>query len=268
MRRKAAVAGHFYPARAGELRRMLAQMVLPKEKKETAKAVVSPHAGFIYSGPVAGAVYSSVKITDTVVLLAPSHRPIRPTFALMTEGDWETPLGTLPVAGDLAGLIMEYSKYVRDDPSAHLQEHSLEVQLPFLQFFKPEFSIVPISISYLASYDELENLGGAVARGIRELDKDTLIVASTDMSHYISAEEAREKDFLAIQKILNLDPRGLFDVVKREDISMCGFQPTTAALVAAKDLGADKAELIKYATSGDQTGDYREIVGYAGIRIR
>jgi AmmeMemoRadiSam system protein B len=268
MKRKAAVAGYFYPGRAGELRRMLAQMVSAKEKKETAKAVVSPHAGFIYSGPVAGAVYSSVEIPDTVVLLAPSHRPIRPIFALMTEGEWETPLGTLPVAGDLADLIMKFCKTIEDAPSAHLQEHSLEVQLPFLQFFKPSFSIVPISISSSASFEDLEDLGRAVARGIRELDKDTLIVASTDMSHYISAEEAREKDFLAIQKVLDLDPRGLFDVVKREDISMCGFQPTTAALIAAKDLGADKAELIKYATSGDQTGDYREVVGYAGIRIR
>ena len=268
MRRKAAVAGYFYPGRAGDLRRMLSQMVVPKEKKEKAKAVVSPHAGFIYSGPVAGAVYSSVEIPDTVVLLAPSHRPIRPTFALMTEGDWETPLGTLPVAGDLARLIMKYSKYVQDDPSAHGQEHSLEVQLPFLQFFKNEFSIVPIAVSHLASFEELENLGRAVARGILELGRDALIVASTDMSHYISADEAREKDFLAIQKVLNLDPKGLFDVVKREEISMCGYQPTAAALVAAKDLGARKAELIKYATSGDQTGDYREVVGYAGIRIR
>jgi AmmeMemoRadiSam system protein B len=268
MRRKAAVAGYFYPGSAGELRRMLSRMILPKEKKEKAIAVVAPHAGYVYSGPVAGAVYSSVEIPDTVVLLAPSHRPIRSTIALMKEGDWETPLGTLPVAADLAVRIMGLSKLVRDDPSAHLEEHSLEVQLPFLQFFKPEFSIVPISISYLASFDELENLGLAVARGIRELKKEALIVASTDMSHYISREEAKEKDFLAIQKVLDLDPKGLFDVVKRKDISMCGFQPTTSALVAAKDLGAQKAELIKYATSGDQTGDYHEVVGYAGIRIR
>ena len=268
MRRKAAVAGYFYPGRADDLRRMLSRMVVAKEKKERAKAVVSPHAGFIYSGPVAGAVYSSVEIPGTVVLLAPSHRPILPTFALMTEGDWETPLGALPVAGDLARLIMKYSEFVQDDPSAHRQEHSLEVQLPFLQFFKPEFSLVPIAVSHLASFEELKSLGGAVARGILELGRDTLIVASTDMSHYISADEAREKDSLAIEKVLALDAKGLVDVVKREGISMCGYQPTAAALVAAKVLGAKTAELIKYANSGDQTGDYREVVGYAGIRIR
>jgi len=268
MQRKAAVAGSFYPASAAELRRTISRMILPKEHKEKAVAAISPHAGYVYSGPVAGALFSVIEIPDLVVLLAPSHRPIRPTFALMAEGEWETPLGALPIATDLAGRILASSKYVRDDPAAHLQEHSLEVQLPFLQFFRPEFSIVPISISYLATFEQLEDLGLAVARAIRESRREALLIASTDMSHYISQEAAREKDFLAIQKVLDLDPKGLFDVVRREDISMCGFQPTSSVLVAAKDLGAKKAELIKYATSGDQTGDYREVVGYAGIRIR
>lgn len=267
MKRKAAVAGYFYPGRAEELRRMLAQMVLAKAKKEKALAVVSPHAGYVYSGPVAGAVYSGLEIPDLVVLLAPSHRPIFSTFALMNEGSWETPLGTLPVARDLAASFMEFSKYARDDPSAHLEEHSLEVQLPFLQYLKPKFSIVPISVASRSSFGELENLGKAIARAIRELKQETLIVASSDMSHYVSAEEARQKDFLAIQKVLELDAKGLYEVVQQEDISMCGFQPTTAAVVAARELGAQKAELIKYSTSGDRTGNYREVVGYAGIRI-
>jgi len=267
MKRKASVAGAFYPGSPTELRRMLGQMVEPGAKKEKALAVISPHAGYIYSGSVAGAVFSSVELPDTFVILAPSHRPIRSLFALMKDGDWETPLGMVPVASELAESIMAASKLVKDDPAAHAEEHSLEVQLPFIQYFKPRFSIVPINISYFASYQDLEALGKAVAAGIRNLNKDVLIVASTDMSHYISRDEAKKKDFLAIQKVLDLDPRGLFDIVKSEDISMCGFQPVTAVLIAAKELGAKKAELVRYATSGDRTGDYSEVVGYAGLRI-
>ena len=267
MKRKAAVAGYFYPDHPNELRRLVGKMVDPKARREKALAVVSPHAGFVYSGAVAGAVFSSVELPGAFVILAPSHRPIRPLFALMKEGEWETPLGTVEVDSDLAGSILNSSKLVKIDHAAHAEEHSLEVQLPFIQYFKPEFSIVPLNISSAAAYKDLEDLGRAVAAGIRAQTRDVLIVASTDMSHYVSAEEAKEKDFLAIRKILDLDPRGLFDVVKSEDISMCGFQPVTAALIAAKELGAKKAELVKYATSGDRTGDDREVVGYAGLRI-
>ena len=153
------------------------------------------------------------------------------------------------------------------DPAAHEREHALEVQLPFLQYLNRRISFVPIAVSYLAAYPQLEDLGRAVAAAIAGLGRDALVVASTDMSHYVSREEAEARDAPAISRILALDPRGLFDVVKAEDISMCGFQPTAAALVAAKALGAEKAELVKYATSGDSTGDYREVVAYAGFRV-
>jgi hypothetical protein len=267
MKRKAAVAGQFYPGRPDELRRVLGGMIDPAERKEKALAVVSPHAGFVYSGSVAGAVFSSVELPDTFVILAPSHRPIRSLFALMNEGEWETPLGTIGIAADLARSILASAKSAKADPAAHAAEHSLEVQLPFIQFLKPEFKIVPINISSLASFADLEDLGSAVAAAIRAQKKDVLIVASTDMSHYLSRRDAERKDALAIQKILALDPRGLFDIVGAEDISMCGYQPVTAALIAAVALGARKAELIKYATSGDITGDDRQVVGYAGLRI-
>jgi AmmeMemoRadiSam system protein B len=267
VKRKAAVAGYFYPGNAYELSRMIAPMVDPRAKKEKALAVVSPHAGYVYSGPIAGAVFSSVVLPETFVILAPSHRPIRSTLALMNDGEWETPLGTVPVASDLANLIIEASKVIKKDPAAHAEEHSLEVQLPFLQHLMQQFSFVPINISHAASFEDLEDLGNAVASGILDSKKDVLIIASTDMSHYVSREEAKKKDSMAIQQILNLSPRGLYDIVRSEDISMCGFQPVTAALIAAKALGAKKAELIKYATSGDRTGDYREVVGYAGLRI-
>jgi len=267
MKRKAAVAGQFYPGRSDELRRMLGKMVDPKARKEKALAVVSPHAGFVYSGLVAGAVFSSVELPDTFVILGPSHRPIRSLFALMSEGEWETPMGTIGIAAGLASAIQSAVKSARTDAAAHAAEHSLEVQLPFIQFFKTDFEIVPIAISYLAPFAELEELGAAVAEAIRSQEKDVLIIASTDMSHYISRDEARRKDDLAIQKIVALDPRGLFDIVSAEEISMCGFQPVTAALVAAKALGARRAELIRYATSGDVTGDDRQVVGYAGLRV-
>ncbi len=267
MRRKAAVAGSFYPGNPRELRRMLSGMVDLEAQKTKALAVVSPHAGFIYSGPVAGAVFSSVDIPETILILGPSHRPMRSLFGLMKEGEWETPLGIIPIASGLAESIMNSSDLLKADPAAHAQEHALEVQLPFIQYLKTGFSIVPINISHLASYEDLEELGKSIAAGILAQSGDVLIVASTDMSHYVSRAEAERKDFLAIRKILDLDPRGLFDIVGSEDISMCGYQPVTAGLIAAEKLGAKTAELIKYATSGDRTGDDREVVGYAGIRI-
>jgi AmmeMemoRadiSam system protein B len=267
MIRKAAVAGAFYPGLASELRRELGALIDPAADKVRAKAVISPHAGYIYSGPVAGAVFSSVVLPDTFVILAPSHRPIRPVFAVMEKGAWETPLGAVPVAEDLAAAVLALSEDLKVDPAAHDREHSLEVQLPFLQYLNPRISIVPIAVSYLATYRQLEDLGRAVAAGITGLGRDVLVIASTDMSHYISREEAEARDALALRRILALDPRGLFDVVKAEGLSMCGFQPTAAALVAAKALGAEKAELVRYATSGDRTGDDREVVAYAGLRI-
>jgi AmmeMemoRadiSam system protein B len=267
MKRKAAVAGTFYPGTAGELRRQLGGLIDPAADKVAAKAVVSPHAGYVYSGPVAGAVFSSVAIPDRLVILAPSHRPIRPIFALMNEGAWETPLGAVPVDGDLAEAVRKAGHFAVVDAAAHEKEHSLEVQLPFLQYLNPRIAIVPVAVSYLATYEHLEDLGRAVAAGIREIARDVLVVASTDMSHYLSRREAEARDILAIRRIVALDPRGLFDVVRAEDISMCGFQPTAAALIAAKELGAEKAELVMYATSGDRTGDDREVVGYAGFRI-
>lgn len=268
MRRKPAVAGSFYPQREKNLRKTIEEMVDPEKEKEKSICVVSPHAGFIYSGPVAGAVFSSVYLPERFVILGPSHRSMESRFGIMREGIWETPLGDVSVDSRLAELIMDHSELITEDATAHLNEHSLEVQLPFIQFFKRNISIVPICIAYFASFEELEELGKAISQGIKESEMEIMIVASTDMSHYVDQKVAEKKDFLAIDKILELDAKGLYDVVNRENISMCGFQPTTSAVVASKELGAKRAELIKYQTSGDITGDYREVVGYAGIRIK
>lgn len=246
---------------------MVGKMVDPDREKKESKAVVSPHAGFIYSGPVAGAVFSSVRLPRRFIILGPSHRDIPSRLAIMREGVWETPFGDVSVDTPLAESIISHSELLTEDATAHLHEHSLEVQLPFLQYFEQEISIVPICIAYHVGYEELEELGRAVAQGIRDIRDRVLIVASTDMSHYVRQEVARKKDFMAIERILDLDARGLYETVNQENISMCGFQPTTSAIVASKKLGAKGAELVKYQTSGDVTGNYHEVVGYAGIRI-
>jgi AmmeMemoRadiSam system protein B len=267
MVRRPAVSGYFYPKKAEELRSMIKGMVDPKAEKEKAWAVVSPHAGYIYSGPVAGAVYSSVVLPDRFILLGPSHRGQRSVFGIADEGTWKTPLGEVPLDGGLAASLLRRSSLVRVEADAHEQEHSLEVQLPFIQFLRSEFAIVPLCVSPAAEYVELEELGNALAEVIRASERDVLMVASTDMSHYVSHETAKRKDALAIERILALDARGLYDVVLKEDISMCGFQPTTAALLAARELGAGRADLVRYMTSGETTGDFGQVVGYAGLRI-
>ena len=267
MRRKPAVGGYFYPGREDALKKMVAGMLDTEIEKEKAICVVSPHAGFEYSGPVAGAVFSSVELPDTFVILGPSHRPIQSRVAIMKEGVWETPLGQALIESSLAEFIMSHSQLIEEDEIAHVHEHSLEVQLPFIQYLKGDVAIVPVCISYHIAFKELEDLGKSIAKGIKDFGKDVLVVASTDMSHYVDQNVAKEKDFLAIDRILELDAQGLHDTVERENISMCGFQPTTSALVASKELGAEKAILIKYQTSGDRTGNYSEVVGYAGIRI-
>jgi AmmeMemoRadiSam system protein B len=269
MKRSASVAGTFYPGRAGELREMIRELMTPVEKKPRlrALAVVSPHAGYVYSGAVAGAVFSSVEIPATCVILGPAHREIRPRFAIQKAGTWETPLGEVPIDAALAGLILDNSPEVKDDVGAHRLEHSLEVQVPFLQFARPDVAIVPICVSYEAGYGDLEALGRAVAEAVAASGRETLLVASTDMSHYVSRARAAELDGLAIERLLRLDPRGLYEVVERRGITMCGVRPTTAALVAALGLGASRAALVRYATSGDVTGDDREVVGYAGVTV-
>jgi len=265
--RAAAVAGSFYPGRPGELRRMIDRFVGSSKPDARALAVIVPHAGYVYSGSVAGAVFASVILPETFVILAPAHRMQRPVFAVMTEGFWETPLGTVPVDGRLAASIQRRCPAMTHDPEAHAQEHSLEVQIPFLQYFRKEISIVPIIVSSRASLEDLGSMGEAVAAAIRDDGRDVLVVASTDMSHYISASKAKLLDGRAIERILALDASGLVKTVFEHDISMCGVLPAAAAVKAAVSLGATRAELVRYANSGEVTGDDREVVGYAGLRL-
>jgi AmmeMemoRadiSam system protein B len=267
MLREPYVAGYFYPSQRESLIKELSQKVEKTGEKDPAIAMIAPHAGYMYSGEVAGAVYSSARIPDRVVLLGPSHRPLESRFALMRTGAWGTPLGKVPIDSDLADRILAACESISEDSDAHQGEHSLEVQLPFLRYLNERVQIVPISITYFAELPELLALGHAVAAAIQDEPDEVLIVASTDMSHQVKADVAREKDNLALDQIKALNAKGLYDTVRQEQISMCGFQATTAALAAALDLGAEKAEVIAYRTSGDVTGDFDSVVGYAGIRV-
>lgn len=267
MIRLPAVAGRFYEAKPSLLRREIETYLVHTDHKEEAVGVISPHAGYLYSGHVAGAVYGRIFVPDTVVILGPNHTGLGQPAAVMASGTWQMPFGPVEIEEKLAWYILENSEVLTDDYEAHLYEHSLEVQIPFLQYLNPKLKIVPLCLSLL-SLDEIEEIGRAIAQGIIQYRQPVLIVASTDMSHYVPHHIAKEKDMLAIQEILRLDHVGLLEVVARERISMCGVVPTAATLVATKALGAREAELVKYATSGEISGDFYQVVGYAGLIIR
>lgn len=275
MVRPAAVAGTFYPADARELSaqvdRYSPASAAPGQQKTRAIACVAPHAGYMYSGHVAGAVYSAIEIPARCILLGPRHYPQGQPMAILTEGSWRTPLGDVAIDTSLAADLARACSRLRDDPVAHAREHSLEVQLPFLQKLGKSVRFVPV---VLASdrYPALEQLGRAVAHVVVKADAaqagPVLIVASTDLNHYEDDATTRLKDARAIERILALDPRGLYDTIRNESITMCGYAATVATLAAAIELGATEARLIRYATSAEVSGDYSRVVGYAGIVIR
>lgn len=267
MVRKPAVAYQFYPGDPTTLDKALRSMVDEKVPKEDALAIIVPHAGYIYSGKVAGSIYSRVRLPDNIILIGPNHTGLGERTSLMARGEWEMPYGMVKVKEGLAHLLLEGSDIFADDTTAHIREHSLEVQLPFIHFFNPEASIVPITVMHM-DYPMCEKVGIAIASAIKGYEGETLIVVSSDMNHYESQEITKRKDKKAIDRILALDPEGLLQTVTDEDISMCGVIPATISLVASRNLGATEARLVAYATSGDVSGDYHHVVGYAGILIK
>ena len=266
MVRRAAVAGLFYSGSARALRPEVEDLLPRPEEKVGAIGVVVPHAGYLYSGGVAGAVYARVSAPDGCVIIGPNHTGLGAGAAIMTSGSWETPLGEVTIDSDLAQAILSRSRVLEEDDRAHRKEHSIEVQLPLLQVQFPEVAFVPICL-LSHEYGVCRDVGQAVAEAIQISGKRTLLIASTDLSHYISQEMAERKDRMAIEAMVDLDPERLHATVLRERISMCGFHPTTAMLIAAKKFGARRAELIRYATSGDVTKNYGSVVGYAGLII-
>ena len=267
MIRQPAVAGRFYPDDSALLRRQVDGFISSRQEKIRALACVVPHAGYMYSGHVAGAVYGVLELPSRFLLLGPRHFPRGERLAILSEYDWHTPLGDARIDLPLATELRRACPLLSEDAVAHETEHSLEVQLPFLQRLAGDFTFVPIVLG-TDRFDAFEALGHAVAQVVRDAGEPVLIIASSDMNHYESDAVTRVKDRMAIDMILRLDPRGLYNTVRRESISMCGYGPTVTMLVAAKDLGASEAELIRYATSGDVNNDLEQVVGYAGIVVR
>lgn len=266
MLRQPAVAGQFYSGERDRLRKDLAALMTCQEDQERAIGVVSPHAGYIYSGAVAGALFSVIRIPRTVVILGPNHHGVGARAALYPSGSWATPLGPVPIDDRLASLCSRHAPLLETDTLAHLYEHSLEVQVPFLQTIRPDVAIVPVCIGF-SRYQECEELGKGLALAIRDYGDEVLIVASSDMTHYEPADQAREKDGIAIREILALNPAGLLETCRSRGITMCGVVPATVMLIAARELGASRARLVRYANSGDVNGDFRQVVGYAAVTV-
>ena len=266
MLRAPAVADQFYQGSPDKLRRQIAALLPTGLAKRRVFGVMSPHAGYVYSGGVAGKVFAGVAIPPEVVILGPNHHGIGAPIAVDTRSGWAMPLGEVPIAAELADAVLTACPLAAADPEAHRFEHSLEVQVPFLQSLAEELAIVPICLGRVP-LEQLLEFGDGLAVAMRSRAQLPLLVASSDMTHYESAETARVKDQLALEHVLALDPAGLYRTVRDRRISMCGVLPTVVMLRAALALGATRAELVAYANSGDVTGDQREVVGYAGVVV-
>lgn len=264
--REAAVAGQFYPGSALELRRTVESLVEKTESLAEAKAVLVPHAGYIYSGRVAGKVFSSVQLPKNFILLGPNHTGAGAELSLSPADAWRTPLGNVSVDTEMNRALKKALPELREDALAHRNEHCLEVQIPFLQLLQPDFRFSAICVR-TAVYTALENLGHALAGVVRTWKEPVLLVASSDMTHYEDAETAARQDRHAIDQIVAVDPASLYRVVLEKDITMCGFAPMVAVLTACRDLGAVSGRLIQYTNSGEAGGDYDRVVAYAGIVI-
>jgi MEMO1 family protein len=266
MLREPVVAGQFYPSNPKRLREDLNSYCGFSGTLAEAKAIVSPHAGYMYSGPVAGAVYGAIRIPTRAILLGPNHTGRGTPFSLYPAGEWRTPLGLVPIDDEINQSLIRECTGLSEDQSAHLREHSLEVQVPFLQLRVPDIRISAICVGS-GDLAALEALGHAIARTVLSLKDAVLIVSSSDMTHYAPANIAASQDKFAIDRMLAVDPGGLYREVKDKEISMCGFAPTVAALTACRDLGATSGRLMRYATSGDVSGDFASVVGYAALLI-
>ncbi len=264
MKRTPAVAGTFYPGRAEQLRAEVESFLKSESPKQSAFGAVIPHAGYVYSGAVAGEVFSRLEIPPTVLILNPNHTGVGRPFSVWPDGHWTTPLGDVPVDAGLAAELTNTCPPLVADTRAHLREHSGEVMLPFLQVARPDVSVVMVVVD-MAPLARLQQLGRDIAKATSGIQPRPLIIASSDMTHFQSETVARAQDKLAIEEMLKLDEAGLYEVVTERGITMCGVAPTTVAIAAVRELGSAKSELIKYDTSATAGGDASNVVGYAGL---
>jgi len=281
VKRYPAVAGYFYESKPENLREEIKSLFLhklgpgrlpevSKIRKAESIGFIVPHAGYAYNGPTAAHAYyklASEGLPQSIILVGPNHTGLGTAVSIMDKGIWITPLGDIEIDEELAKAIIKNSEYIDVNYEAHTHEHSLEVQLPFLQFiFGNKFKIVPI-IVLNQSPEISRDIANAIFKALNEIKRDFIFLASTDMSHYVPQEVAKKKDMLAIKHIINLDPEGLYRTVVHENITMCGYGSVMALLYLSQKLSAKKVELLSYTTSGDITGDYSAVVGYASLRI-
>ena len=265
--RQPAVAGRFYPGSAEALTLAVKELMPTGQSshKQKALAVVSPHAGYVYSGALAAETFCSVEIPETVIIIGPNHRGQGAPIALSTT-TWDMPLGKVPIDMEICNRILAHSPHIRVDELAHKYEHSLEVQVPFLQTLQKKLTIVPLVVSHI-SYPLCEEVASALSKAIIGSARDILVVASSDMNHYEPRKNTEKKDRLALQCLEQMNPYDLYHTVIDNRISMCGFIPAVIALLVAKAQGGSKYRLIGHTDSGYVSGDTDQVVGYAGAVI-
>ena len=266
MLRLPAVSGRFYPSSPAELTALVRQYTQVDRANAPlhGKACLVPHAGYFYSGLVAGAVYARMAIPKRILILGVRHYPHGANAAILSSGAWRTPLGDAPIDEPLAQALRAACPLLQEDSVAHSSEHSLEVQIPFLQVLQSEFAFVPVALGSLR-FEDLVAVGDAIGRVLAACGPEVLLLTTSDLNHYENDRTTRVKDHKAIDRILALDARGLYDTCRNEAISMCGLGPTVAMLTALESLGTLRPELLRYATSADVSGDYSAVVGYAGM---
>ena len=268
MTRNPIVAGRFYPGSRSALEREVRAYLTagaPAVAEHTILAM-APHAGYVYSGGVAGFTLGRANLAETIVLLGPNHTGLGQPLAVWAEGAWLCPLGAMQVDSGLAEALLAAEPRLKADEEAHVQEHSLEVMVPFLCALNPGLTVVPMAVSE-PSFSELSAAAKAMAEVLKAWPRPVSILVSSDMNHYLPQDQTKERDSLALEAVTRLDPEGLYQVVRQKGISMCGVLPMTMGLILAKELGATKAQVAAYATSGDVSGDYSQVVGYAGVLV-
>jgi hypothetical protein len=266
MLRLPAVAGRFYPSDPTELSALIKDCTKKENgsTRRSVKACLVPHAGYLYSGHVAGGVYASIRIPRKILLLGVRHRPPGSPVAIVSKGAWRTPLGDAPIDEALAERLRSACPLLSEDAVAHSKEHSLEVQIPFLQVLKPQFQFVPIVLGS-AHFETLVVVGEAIGKVLAAEKQEVLLLTTSDLNHYEDDATTRVKDQKAVEQLLQMNAGGLYDTCRREEISMCGLGPAVAMLTALHVLKATEAELVGYATSADRSGDPDAVVGYAGM---
>lgn len=264
MIREPVVSGQFYPANNAELQKLIESFKPKEAKKMSAVAVILPHAGYVYSGKVAVTTVSKILPKKRIVILGPKHSPYGEDYALWAMGSWNMPFGQVQIDEDLARQILVKGNYIKENYLAHESEHSIEVELPVLNYFFSEFKFVPIACQ-VSSLETYHAVAEQIYEGLKSVKEEVLLVASTDMTHYEPDLTARKKDRQALEYIVAFDAEGLVKKVTEDNITMCGIAPVAILLSCLKRLGARKAQVALYETSADSSGDYSSVVGYAGL---